>query len=567
MELLQYLQAKAEYDGETIPLSLRVAWDKDSDGIIYDLTNKKWQCVKITKEGWQIINETPVPLFMRYSQTPQVEPSRQYEPDILDKFLQLVNLKREENKILLVVYMATLFIPEIQHVVLQLHGEQGGAKSMLETFIKELVDPARPKLLSVHKDRMEFIQQIAHNHLVFYDNLDHIPGWLSDEVCRGVTGAGSSKRVLYSDDEDFVYDYRRCFGFNGINPVLTKPDVLDRSITIEQDRIDPKYRVQEKLMMSKFYELRPRLLGYIFDILVKALQIYPTLKLGSLPRMGDSALWGEAISRAMGYRELEFINIYDENKERQNIEIIENSPLGQVIARFLNDWQNDLKERPACWFAPTSEFLTGLNNTAAEYNIDPGKFWPKRANSLTRKLKVIMTSIREGLGYDITISRNTSGKNKGLSVTSIRKIPSPSSPSSLDENQARNEGKSSEDIFPSEDMNHSSEDISSPENWENRAQNGDSEGSEGSEDIFRTVVAASTDSPQESRPTPSDSNSVYAGLITEEHLPSLNRTVYRCKEHPEVPYYELEGIEESHFKAYHNNNTDMSTGTATGNVP
>ena len=140
-----------------------------------------------------------------------------------------------------------------------------------------------------------------------------------------------------------------------------------------------------------------------------------------------------------------------------------------------------------------------------------------------------MTSIREGLGYDITISRNTSGKNKGLSVTSIRKIPSPSSPSSLDENQARNEGKSSEDIFPSEDMNHSSEDISSPENWENRAQNGDSEDSEGSEDIFRTVVAASTDSPQESRPTPSDSNSVYAGLITEEHLPSLNRTVYRSK--------------------------------------
>ena len=250
------LRAKAEYDGDTIPLSLRVVWD-NGDDIVYDLTDKKWQCVRITKEGWEIINETPIPLFMRYSQTPQVEPSRQYDPDILDKFLQLVNLKREEDKILLVVYIATLFIPEIQHVVLQLHGEQGGAKSMLETFIKELVDPARIKLLSVHKDRMEFIQQIAHNHLVFYDNLKYIPGWLSDEVCRGVTGAGGSKRVLYSDDEDFLYDYRRCFGFNGINLVLTEPDVLDRSITIEQDRINPINRVQEKLMMSKFYEFGP----------------------------------------------------------------------------------------------------------------------------------------------------------------------------------------------------------------------------------------------------------------------------------------------------------------------
>ena len=374
------LQAKAEYDGETIPLSLRVAWDNDSDGIIYDLTDKKWQCVKITKEGWEIIKETSVPLFMRYSQMPQVEPSRQYEPDILDRFLQLVNLKREEDKILLVVYIGTLFIPEIQHVVLQLHGEQGGAKSMLETFIKELVDPARIKLLSVHKDRMEFIQQIAHNHLVFYDNLKYIPGWLSDEVCRGVTGAGGSKRVLYSDDEDFLYDYRRCFGFNGINLVLTEPDVLDRSITIEQDRINPINRVQEKLMMSKFYELRPQLLGYIFDILVKALQIHPTLKLESLPRMGDFALWGEAISRAMGYRELEFINAYDENTGRQNVETIENSPLGQVIVRYLNHWHYDLAgERPACWFGFTSDFLVELNQSAIENNIDTGNHWPKAA--------------------------------------------------------------------------------------------------------------------------------------------------------------------------------------------
>ena len=81
--------------------------------------------------------------------------------------------------------------------------------------------------------------------------------------------------------------------------------------------------------------------------------------------MGDFALWGETISRAMGYRELEFINAYDE-QGRQIVETIENSPLGQVIARFLNDWQNDLEGRPACWFASTSEFLTDLSNTATE---------------------------------------------------------------------------------------------------------------------------------------------------------------------------------------------------------
>ena len=61
----------------------------------------------------------------------------------------------------------------------------------------------------------------------------------------------------------------------------------------------------------------------------------------------------------------------------------------------------------------------------------------------------------------------------------------------------------------------------------------------------------------------SHSNSVYADLITEEHLSSLNRTVYRCKEHPDIPYYDLAGIEESHFKPDH---TDIGTATATENV-
>ena len=229
--------------------------------------------------------------------------------------------------------------------------------------------------------------------------------------------------------------------------------------------------------------------------------------------MGDFALWGEAISRAMGYRELEFINAYDENTGRQNVETIENSPLGQVIVSYLNHWHYDLAgERPACWFGFTSDFLVELNHMATEHNIDTGSYWPKAANSLTRKLKVLMTSIREGLGYDITITRNTTGENRGASVIRIRNIfVSYSSSSSSDqnqeqaatesrnisslsshphweENQARNEGKSSEDIFTSEDMGPSSEDISSPENGQNRAQNGASEDSEDSEDISRTSV-------------------------------------------------------------------------------
>jgi hypothetical protein len=479
---VQVLQAKAEYRGDTIPLSLRVA--SLNGDIFYDLTNEKWQCVRITRECWQLLDEAPTPMFMRYNQTSQVQPDNNYDYEIFDRFLQLTNLKKEEERILLKVYIVSLFIPNIQHVILQVHGEKGGAKSMLETLIKELVDPAKPKLLSTHKDRMEFIQQLAHNYLAYYDNLKYIPGWLSDEVCRAVTGSGSSKRKLYSDDDDIVYEYRRCLGFNGINVILTEPDALDRSITIEQDRIEDENRRQEEEIVAKFLEIRPKLLAYIFDTLVKTLQIKPTIELKQIPRMADFAIWGEAIARAMGYKNLEFIKIYYGNIGKQNVDAIENNALGQAIARLVSSWYQP--ERPSIWYTSTSTLLEKLNRIALEHNINTGsKTWPRAANSLTRKLKTILSNLREGLGFDISITRNTTGKHKGVSSVKIWKISSPSSPSSPEQNQARNHDQNGEDTFYSEDVYPHQTEIPSPENSGNRAQKSDSEGSEGSEDIFR----------------------------------------------------------------------------------
>jgi hypothetical protein len=360
--VIQILQATAEHYGTTYPLSLRVSWH-DGD-IYYDMTNDKWQCVRISEDGWEIDDETPIPMFSRYNQTAQAEPDRTYEEDIFDRFLQLTNLKEEEDRILLSVYIVTLFIPDIPHIVLQIHGEKGSAKSTFQTMIKMLVDPAKPKLLTIYNDVKEFIQQLAHNYLAFYDNLKYTPRWLSDEACKAVTGVGSTKRKLYSDDDDIVYEYRRCLGFNGINLGLTEPDILDRSMMIELQRIRKENTKQETDIMAEFLKLRPKLLAYIFDTLVKAIRIKPTIQLSDLPRMADSALWGEAIARAMSYKELEFISVYYGNIGKQNTEAIENSPLGQATIKWANSWYK--KEAPCSWQGTMLVGLEELNTVASQ---------------------------------------------------------------------------------------------------------------------------------------------------------------------------------------------------------
>ncbi len=114
-----------------------------------------------------------------------------------------------------------------------LHGEQGSAKSTLQELIKMLVDPSSILTLTFPRDINELVQKLSHNYIAYFDNMSNIPEWISDQLCRAVTGSGFSKRELYSDDDDIIYNFKRCIGLNGINLAATKADLLDRGIIIE----------------------------------------------------------------------------------------------------------------------------------------------------------------------------------------------------------------------------------------------------------------------------------------------------------------------------------------------
>jgi hypothetical protein len=382
-----------------------------------------------------------------------------------------------------------------------------------------LVDPGKPKLLTIYNDVKEFIQQLAHTYVAFYDNLKYTPRWLSDEACKAVTGVGSTKRKLYSDDDDIVYEYRRCLGFNGINLGLTEPDILDRSIMIELQVIKKEDRKLDAVIIAEFLEMRPKLLAYIFDILVKTLAIKATIKLGDLPRMADFSVWGEAIARAMGYKDLQFLSVYYDNIGRQNIEAIDNNPLGQAIVKFVNK-----EEAPCSWQGPLSKALEELNKIAVDNNLDTSKAWPKAPNSLSRRLKPLLSNLREGLGINITITRNTAGDRKVRGTYVIRISPAISS-QELDQNldldidansasnsqdhnleasqkpslhslpsseeiHARSGDENGEDIPSDEDIYLHQDLMSSPKYQENHAQNPKGEDGEDSEDICDTQGVA-----------------------------------------------------------------------------
>ncbi len=230
-----------------------------------------------------------------------------------------------------------MFIPGVPKVILMLHGEQGSAKTTLEELIKMLMDPSVVKTFAFPKDINEFIQQLAHNYVTFYDNISMIRDWVSDLLCRAVTGSGFSKRVLYTDDDDFIYSLKRCVGFNGINLGATKADLLDRGLIIQLERVaKEKWRKIEDIW-KEFEEIRPQLLGYILDVLVKVLAWRKTRTLRvTLSRMADWTEYGEIIARCTGYKDEEFLTAYNNNIKLQTEEVLESSPVAIALIDFMS---------------------------------------------------------------------------------------------------------------------------------------------------------------------------------------------------------------------------------------
>ena len=511
---ISQLEAKAFYEGRTIPLHLRVAWDNPdtTQTIYYDLSSdEKNRCIKITKDRWEIVENQPVVLFRRYDHLePQVEPIKTNFDGIgnkmLDEFLSLFNLKKndsEENiediKLLLKSYFISLFIPDIPKPILLLHGEQGGAKSTFQELVKMLVDPSITKTLTFPKNTDEFIQQLSHNYIAYYDNVSVIQDWISDLLSRAVTGSSFSKRALYTNDEDIYYNFKRIIGINGIDLAATKADLLDRSIIIQTQRIDKKDRIKIKKIWEKFNQLKPYVLGYILDILVKVL-LYKTEHGGEIDfpnghnRMADWEEYAEIISRCMGYPDGKFQEVYQKNIGIQIDEAIQASPLSQAIIEFMTEETvigtdeatgNDIKSTKGGdeWKGTPTELYKELNNIAIgklNINVTRNKLWPKSPSALTRKINGVKTNLREK-GFEIALGVRD---GKGKRFITICKMPSLLSLSSKDDNSSTNQEKKLDGISNNEQMPSK---MPSNENSENQAQKSTLDSNDGIDGILQTT--------------------------------------------------------------------------------
>ena len=260
-----------------------------------DIGDTTGKAIKITATGWSVVENPPV-LFKRTALNGSL-PDPQAAGS-LDDLWGLVNVAENDRPLIAAWLVAALF-QNIPHPVLSFFGEQGTGKTTAHKMVVSLIDPGPVPTRKPPRDPDSWVIAASGSWIVGLDNLSSVREWLSDSICRAVTGDGDVRRKLYTDGEHSVFAFRRCICLNGIDLGATRGDLSERMLPISLDRIPENKRLAEDEIWPKWEANHGRILGAVLDLAVRVLEVLPSVELASKPRMADFAKILSAVDQVL----------------------------------------------------------------------------------------------------------------------------------------------------------------------------------------------------------------------------------------------------------------------------
>jgi hypothetical protein len=400
---LGVLEGSAQFDTPEHEIFVRVA---GHDGSIYiDLADKDWRAIEVDADGWRVIDNPPV-RFRRSAgmkTLPQPVAGGSLEKDLRP----LLNVKTDGEFVLAVAWLLAALRACGPYPVLALAGEQGSAKSTIAGMLRALVDPNSVPLRTLPKNEHDVYIAARNGHVLAYDNTSGLPDWLSDCFCRLATGGGFSTRELYSDQDEVLFGSKRPIILNGIDDVVTRPDLADRAIVLTLSAIGDEARKLEAKLWEDFEQRRPIVLGALLDGVCHGIRTLPDIKLSRLPRMADFATWITACEGGAKWTKGAFMAAYAANI----VEGVEAVLEADLIATVLRKYMETLNR----FVGTASDLLKALNGTLTEKE-QKAKGWPKRANTLAKALRRFATPLRK-VGIVVEFERAGKKGNRKITIT------------------------------------------------------------------------------------------------------------------------------------------------------
>jgi hypothetical protein len=396
-DALLLMEARAEFDGAVHDVFFRVA---PTDGAIYlDLGAATWRAVKITAEGWEVVERPPVKFRRSAHMLPLPEPERGGSVELLRPFL---NVATEASFRLMVAWLVMALRGRGPYPILVIGGEQGSGKSSAAELLRNLIDPCIAPIRAAPRDERDLVIAARNQHIMALDNMSGVADWLADGLCRLATGGGYATRALTTDWDEVIFDITRPIILNGIPDLTARADLSDRALTVQLRTIDETARRTADAVKAEFSGARAEILGALFDAVSCALRELPHVRLDRLPRMADFALWSTAAERGIGWEPGSILELYRANCEDAVEIVLDADPVAQGLQAIV---PNDGDE----WSGTATELLAVIEGKVSDA-VRKSRSWPHLANQLGGRLRRVMPALRLH-GVEIAFAKHGSGNN------------------------------------------------------------------------------------------------------------------------------------------------------------
>lgn len=398
---LNVIEAKAHFDGPERPVFIRVG---GLDGRLYlDLGDEAWRAVEIDATGWRVINEPPVRFRRAAGMQPLAVPAPGGSVEALRAFL---NVQSDQDFVLVVAWALAVLRNKGPYPALVLSGEQGSAKSTFSAILRSLLDPNTAPLRALPREDRDLFIAASNGHVLAFDNVSGLPAWISDTLCRLATGGGFAVRQLYTDQDEVLFDAARPVILNGIEDIVTRPDLADRAVFLTLEPIPEERRRPEAELWAAFEAERARLLGVLLDAVVEGLKRLPHTHLPRLPRMADFALWASACETAI-WPAGTFWSAYCGNRDEAVEGVIDADPVAAAVRAVMTE--------RTVWTGTASDLLGALGEAAGE-RIAKSKTWPDSPRALSGRLRRAATFLRK-IGIEVSFEREGRARTRIIRIT------------------------------------------------------------------------------------------------------------------------------------------------------
>jgi hypothetical protein len=406
---LNVIEAKAHFDAAERVVHVRVG---GLDERLYlDLGDATWRAVEIDTAGWRVIDNPPVRFRRAAGMQPLPVPVAGGSIEILRS---LLNVQSDNDFVLVIAWALAVLRNRGPYPVIVLSGEQGSAKSTFSAILRALLDPNTAPLRALPREDRDLFIAASNGHVLAFDNVSGLPGWISDTLCRLATGGGFAVRQLYTDQDEVLFDAARPVILNGIEEIVTRPDLADRAVFLTLQPIAEEHRRPEQELWAAFNAERPRILGVLLDAVVVGLNRLPETRLEKLPRMADFALWATACETAL-WPAGTFWSAYCGNRDEAVEGVIDADPIATAVRAVM--------ATRTVWTGTASDLLGALAEVVGE-RVAKSKTWPDGPRALAGRLRRAATFLRK-IGIEIGFGREGRARTRTINITTIQTFSTP----------------------------------------------------------------------------------------------------------------------------------------------